>query len=622
MDLKHYFSLLIRWAWLLAIGAIIGAAAGYIYSKNQPEVYQSSTKILIMRSSNAQQSSDVSYLSDQQLVNTLSELLITKPNLEETSKRLNTSVSARQVKIQQIGSSQMIQVTVTDGDPQRAADIANTLVKVFLEQNEAIQNSRYSSTEDSLQTQIKQVQDQIDSLQKQLSTESTQSLDTQIQEVTKTITSLKTEMQTLQQEMITIQYGGELVSYYDDRGRLVKGLPTLTVQQRVDLADRQDRYDELQNLLTTYQKIYFDLTYSSGTSSSQGTRNEQIQAALTLYQQIYASYLANYESVRLAHLNNTPTIVQAETAVPKKTPIQPRPLMNMGLGAVAGLLLAGVISFIMDYLDDTLRSSEDVLSLLQLPIVGFIGEMPPVRNMRGKENIPYVLQKPRSPIAEAFRTLRTNIDFYNIDSPPKTLLIASPGVSEGKTTIAVNLGTVIAQAGRKVVLVDADLRRPRVHQALGLSNRVGLSDLLRSNASIQAVTQNFNHGKITVITSGSLPPNPAEVLGSEKMNQILHELEQLFDVVILDGPPFLLADASVLASRVNGVLMVVQINQTQAKASLAMMDQLTRSNAKIIGVVLNRIRSRDAHYYYKGLKGYSYFSYDVEERTPVEKAAE
>ena len=162
---------------------------------------------------------------------------------------------------------------------------------------------------------------------------------------------------------------------------------------------------------------------------------------------------------------------------------------------------------------------------------------------------------------EAFRSLRTNIEFAELDKPLKILLVSSPGVSEGKTTVAVNLALVIAQTGKRVALVDADLRRPQIHKILNLPNQYGLSDILRKNMKIRAVAQSIEHGKLSVITSGSLPPNPVEVLSSDKMNQILNDLKDQFDTVIIDAPPFILADASVLSSRVDGVLVVIRLKK-------------------------------------------------------------
>ena len=183
--------------------------------------------------------------------------------------------------------------------------------------------------------------------------------------------------------------------------------------------------------------------------------------------------------------------------------------------------------------------------------------------------------------------------------------------------MAVNLAMVMAQSGKKTVLVDADLRRPQIHEHLKLKNRQGLSDVLREQP-LEKVVQHIDPEGLDVITSGVLPPNPAEVLGSEKMATVLKQLEDLYDFVILDGVPFLLADASVLSARVDGVLVVIRNRMTPRSAAVEMIDQLDRAGARTIGVALNRVSESSGMAYYKALRGYSNYAYFKEETAPKE----
>ena len=338
-------------------------------------------------------------------------------------------------------------------------------------------------------------------------------------------------------------------------------------------------------------------------------RRDQLQTNLALYQQIYSSLLSNYESVRLARLQNTPNVVQVEAARPPTDPVRPRPLLNLALGGVVGLLIAGATAFLIEYLDTTLKTPEDVVRVLDLPVIGFVGEIERLASKDGA-GAAYVAEKPRSPIAEGFRSLRTNLEFAGVDRPLKTILVTSAGPGEGKTTIAVNLAIVIAQGGKHSVLLDADLRRPSVHQVLAVPNRRGLSDIFRDRITIpeaiQAVTQIWKIQHLAVVTSGGLPPNPAELLASARMGQFLAELRDLADVVVIDSPPFMVTDASVLAARVDGVLLVVEPGRTQAEAAIALLEQLNRAGARVVGVVLNRIPQNRGYYYHGGYQYYSY----------------
>jgi non-specific protein-tyrosine kinase len=195
-----------------------------------------------------------------------------------------------------------------------------------------------------------------------------------------------------------------------------------------------------------------------------------------------------------------------------------------------------------------------------------------------------------------------------VEEPIHTLLVTSPGTSEGKTTVATNLAAIFSQAEKRVVLVDADMRRPHVHRFWGLSNREGLSNLFRSQAHPHTVAQKKESlPHLTIITSGSLPPNPAELLGSEKMSKLLDELKSEADIVVIDTPPSLVADAQVLAAKVDAVLFIIQPGVTHAEAARSSLETFKRAGARVVGVVLNRI-PRNRSYYYGGYKYYSPYS--------------
>jgi capsular exopolysaccharide synthesis family protein len=206
-------------------------------------------------------------------------------------------------------------------------------------------------------------------------------------------------------------------------------------------------------------------------------------------------------------------------------------------------------------------------------------------------------------MAETFRTLRTNLEFASVDKPLKTILVTSPGTGEGKTTVAINLAAAMAQANKRVILLEGDLRRPRIHQALAMSNQFGLTDVFRGQMDIRDVARYSKVKDMAVITSGSLPPNPAELLGSARMATILARLVETASVVIIDSPPFVVADSTVLSAKVDGVLLVIRPGKTNAEAARAMLAQLNRAGARVVGVVLNRVSRQNGSYY-------GYYHYD------------
>ena len=586
MELKRYMEMLRRWVWLLIIGLVLGAAAGFVVSRYQTPIYQATTRILATHASSQNTTGDLTYLNDQQLAQTYIQLFNTQPVLDAASAQLGYRVDTKQLQAQQVGTTQVLQLTVEDPDPQHAAAIANTLVQSLIDQNENLQAGRYATTEQSLQQQVDQTQAQITALQSQVDQVSTQTVQDQISAIRAQIDPLQAEVSALQKEIAALQ-------------------PTTAVSNRVKIAADQARLDEIQPVLTLYQQIYSNLLVlgqPSDAANSDSARLAQLKSTLDLYQQVYINLLSSLQSVRLARLQNTPNVVQIEKAAVPSAPVRPKPVNNTLLAGLVGLMLAGGIVFLVEYLDDTLKTPEDVERVLGLTVIGYIATMQYHDN---SEEGSYVLRQPRSPVAEAFRSLRTNLEFAGVDKPLRSVMITSASPNEGKTTVAVNLAAIVAQSGKRVVLIDADLRKPQVHHFLDLENRTGLSDLFRSDVPLHLVSQRIEGlPNVLVITSGSLPPNPTELLGSARMDQILKEVAQAAEVIILDTSPSLVADVQVLGAKVDGVALVVQPGRTQSQDARATLEQLKRAGARVVGVIFNHI-PRDRPYYYGGYRHYS-----------------
>jgi capsular exopolysaccharide synthesis family protein len=273
----------------------------------------------------------------------------------------------------------------------------------------------------------------------------------------------------------------------------------------------------------------------------------------------------------------------------------------VALAAAIGLVLASGAAYLLDYLDDTIKTPDDVSRVLGYPILGYLVE---IEGLEDKKEGFYVADNPRSPAAEAFRAFRTNLEFTSVDGPLKSLLITSPSAAEGKTSVSINLAAIIAQADHKVVLLEADLRKPKVHEYLGMTERYGLGDIFRGRIDLDSATLKPTIENVTVITSGSIPPNPTELIGSKMMSTILSKLSERADYVVIDGPPFIVADALILASQVDGVIIIVRPGYTREGEARAMVEQLIRSGAKVLGVVLNRIPQKS----FESFSGYRYFS--------------
>lgn len=202
------------------------------------------------------------------------------------------------------------------------------------------------------------------------------------------------------------------------------------------------------------------------------------------------------------------------------------------------------------------------------------------------------VSEPRSPISEAYRTLRTNLDFASLDQALKTLVVTSAGVGEGKSTTLANLAVVSAQAGRRVVLVDADLRRPTLHQVFGLGNETGLTTMMMEDAALASPPlQATGIEGLAVLPSGPLPPNPAELMGSRRMEEVIITLAEQADQVFFDTPPVVaVTDAAVLATKVDGVLLVVSAGKTRREYARTAVQRLEQINARLVGTVLTNLQ--------------------------------
>jgi capsular exopolysaccharide synthesis family protein len=224
------------------------------------------------------------------------------------------------------------------------------------------------------------------------------------------------------------------------------------------------------------------------------------------------------------------------------------------------------------------------------------------------------MTQPRSPVAESFRALRTNTTFAAVDTPLRRILITSSTPQEGKTTVTSNLAVVMAQGERKVALIDADLRRPQIHRKFYLYNRVGLSDLFLLNRPLESLPsgaiQQDETSKLAIITSGKVPPNPSELLTSQKMSHFLDLLNEQYDLILIDTPPVLtVTDAAALAPCVDGVILVAKPGVTKLRDFQQALEQLRTVGARVLGVVLNEVEPRSRKYGYYYNRYYSKYSY-------------
>lgn len=345
---------------------------------------------------------------------------------------------------------------------------------------------------------------------------------------------------------------------------------------------------------------------TSGSAEDQAERL-RLQLWLSQLENSYSSLQRSYEDIRLAEANSLDTLTIVEPAEVPTVPVRPKTPQNVLLAAAVGLVLGAGVAFFIEYLDDTIKTPADVEKDLGLTTLGTIARF----GGKALEDKLITAQHSRSSVAEAYRILRTNLEFAAVNGDLKAILVTSPNPVEGKTVTAANLAVVMAQAGRSVILADADLRRPAVHRVFGVPNEAGLTTALVRGEEIPLtdLLQPTEVEGLRVLTSGPLPPNPAELLGSEQMAHLVERLKGLADLVVLDTAPALpVADPAVLARVTDAVLLVVDSGATRRGMALRAAEHLSRAGAYIAGVVLNRFSPRGGGYYYYHRYDYYYSS--------------
>lgn len=348
------------------------------------------------------------------------------------------------------------------------------------------------------------------------------------------------------------------------------------------ISQTKEEVDDLQ--------VEMDAAISARQITSLRSQIDTLQDKISTWQSSYAQFLLYLEGGEVNYI----TIVE-QAQVPN-VPIAPNVTMNVMMAVGVSIVLALGAAFLIEYIDDTVKTPEDVERTVPLTTLGAI-----VRIMDEEQSqSPISARSPRAQVVEAYRALRTNLQFSMVEKPAASLVVTSPNPVEGKSTTIANLAVVMAQSGMSTILVDADLRRPTLHKKFNLPN-AGLTTALlaEQGQSIQDFLQETSVENLRVLTSGSIPPNPAELLVSSRMKQLIKTLEAEADILLFDTPPALaVADAAILASQVGGIVLVVDAGRTRRSLLKRAVEALERTGTPILGVVINRLTARTGGYYY------------------------
>jgi len=290
-----------------------------------------------------------------------------------------------------------------------------------------------------------------------------------------------------------------------------------------------------------------------------------------------------------------------------RTPVLPQVKRDLMVAAFGGCLLAFALAFGFEYIDSRIKTPDEVKAYLNMPCLGMVPVVP-IKNQHGET--PLLNGEATAAFSEAIRAVRTAVLFASADEGARSIVVTSTGPHEGKTLVASSLAIALAQTGQRTIVLDADMRRPRMHEALGRSQEPGLSNLLVGDSVLTDAVRPTTIQNLWILPAGHIPPNPAELLGSKKYDELLAELKRRFDTVIIDAPPVMpVTDAALLAHTAGGVLFVIGAEMTPRQSAAAAIEQLSNANAKFLGAVLNRVHIERHAYYYSAYYHKAYGKY-------------
>lgn len=514
MNIALYLYTARRWALWAVLPALLVALASYLYTRHEPKTYQTSAILYVQEpSSGGGVPGGTDIFTSEALIPTYSEMINSPIIATHVDAALAGKYPGYRLENHgltagglgsapsQNSSTQLMNVTVTDTIPARAAAAADAAARAFIRQVNGLQRSRFKGGEKAIQQQLNLAQSNIQ-----------------------------------------------------------------VVSQR----------------LTTYKGP------ASGLSN--------LRAQLNAYESIYATLLGSAQEFSVGRDTALHAVKIFSPASIPSTPIAPHPSQSALLAGFLALILCAGGLFLYDYLDDTPRTPEEVEEIVGAPILGTIQQFD--QNKYGAGLVSG--KKGHSPVSEAYRVIRTNIQFTDVDHPARSLVVTSASPGEGKSTTASNLANVFAQAGTHVSLVDGDLRRPSLHNIFAVKREEGLTNMLTAAGALnghrpwQTVSPNLD-----VIASGPLPPRPADLLGSARMKDITAHLSAGSAMVIIDSPPVLaVTDAAILSTVADGVILVVDTARSKRRDLRRAREAIEGVGGRIVGIVINRLDKHGSGYYY------------------------
>jgi len=591
VTIQDYLKIIKKRLWIIIAFLVIIPTVVTIRVSLQKPVYRATASILIEASLPKITKFEEVYTLEAgtQYYQTQYKILISRALAERVLENLQSSQdvdysgysAARllgQLDIQPDRNSQIVWINVEDENPLRAAAIANIYAKIYIEQDIEARNRATKAATGWLESQMGGIKTKL--------RESEEALNEYIQK-NRIVTmpdieqSSKGLLEGLKGNKSNLETGlAEALKRYKYKHPKVIALTAQLDDTNKKIEQETNRLLDLNQNLVQYNML-----------------KKEVESN----QQLYTVMLTRTKETDVSEKIETSRIRILDSAKPPSVPFKPQKKKAINSSILIALFCGIGLSLFLEYLDSSIRTAEDVSSYLSLPFLGYVPSVTKEAKSDSERNL-ICFQKPQSTITESYRAVRTSIIFASPeDKPLKSILITSSLPAEGKSFVTSNLATVFAQVNERVICLDIDMRRPKLHKAFNIENKNGISNFLIGTVDLEKIIRPTNIPNLSFICSGTIPPNPSELLSSAKIRLLLEELKQKYDRIIIDSPPILsVADTSLLSNIVDGIIFIVKGASTRLEATVKAKAQILKAKGRIIGVVINNIEpeKEDRYYYY------------------------
>lgn len=567
MGLEPYIKILLRRKFIVILTIVVTLIVVGVGTALMTPVYQASTTIRIAAAASGQLSY-TDYTYSQHLMNTYVEIVTSGPVLTTLNQRLGLAKTP-DIKAEIVPNTELIKITVNDTNPQIAMDAANTLADILIEQSAQQYTGGKKSSQELVTEQLAQAKTDLDQAQSAYNTLLSQTLPNS--------QKLEAAKETFQQKQsqyteINQQYVQAILANADPTKKLALSKQLDQAKSELDMAASTQNALQVESL----------------------SNSQQLDAAkqlLDLKQNIYATLSSQYTQAILRGEFQANMMTVIEAANLPKQPYRPQVALNYVLGLVAGLVAGLGLAFIIENLDTTLYSTDEIEAITKRTALA---------------NIPFASKKQldisldsATALSESFRNLASMLQFFCSRLPHKVLLIMSAEPIQGKSMITYNLALSLAEFGERIVVVDCDLHLPNMHTLFGVSNEAGLLDVLSGKIDLKEALQTSSHPEITVLSSGHISMRSFQLLGSSEMTALVETLRNQFDYVLLDSPALLaVADASVLAKNADALIEVVRLAHARRESIQKSSRFLAGYPDKFLALVINQTENKHSYKYY------------------------